>query len=176
MIDAGDEIKFLELNAFIREFSDAWRVRDAETLAGLCHPDTIWEDPSIPGPVTGQDGVAVHVRTTVSAFSDLVFERAGDPALSAAGTIAYWPWRMIGTNDGPIDPPGFPATGRPINVPGINVMSFREGLLWRNLAIYDRAGMARQLGLMPAPRSRAEQLYVTMAQLRSKMPQGDEGK
>lgn len=175
MVEPGDEISFLELNGFIREFADAWRDRDAETLAGLCHPDTIWEDPSVPGPVTGPDGVTAHVRTTVSAFSDLIFEPAGDPGLSAERTIAYWPWRMIGTNDGPIDPPGFPATGREIDVPGINVLSFREGLLWRNRAVYDRAYMARQLGLMPAPRSRAEQLYVTMAQLRSKMPLGDEG-
>lgn len=174
MVDPGDEIRFPDLKAFIQEFSDAWRTRDAETLTGLCHPETIWEDPSVPGPVSGREGVGGHIRTTASAFSDLVFEPAGDAALSSEQTIAYWPWRMIGTNDGPIDPPGFPATRRTIDVPGINVMSFRDGLLWRNRAVYDRADMARQLGLMPAPRSRAEQIYVTMAQLRSKMPLSDD--
>lgn len=77
---------------------------------------------------------------------------------------------MMGTNDGPIDPPGFPATGRRIDIGGVNVWRFRAGLLIENRTIYDRAEMARQLGLMPAPRSRAEQVYVSLAQLRSKIP------
>ena len=125
----------------------------------------------MPEPAVGRDAAAAQFETTIVAFSNLAFVPHGELALSGDKTIAYWPWLMTGKNDGPIDPPGFPATGREIEVPGVNVWSFRDGLLLENRTIYDRAQMAIQLGLMPVPRSRAERVYVTLAQLRSRMPE-----
>jgi hypothetical protein len=77
---------------------------------------------------------------------------------------------MAGTNTGPIDPPGLPATGRRMSIRGIDVWQFRDGLIWRYEAIYDFAAVGRQLGLLPARGSRAESLMIGARKLRARLP------
>jgi hypothetical protein len=72
------------------------------------------------------------------------------------------PWRMTGTNTGPIDPPGFAATGRSIDLEGVDHWWFREGLIARYRADYDSLGLMRQLGLMPASGSTPEKAIASL--------------
>jgi steroid delta-isomerase-like uncharacterized protein len=165
-----DKLKVAELRAFGERYMNAWNSHDADELAACCHEEIVWEDPVLPAPVRGPAAVADFLRDGVATFSDLAFEETGEPAISTDKTTAYVPWRMMGTNDGPLDPPGFPPTGRYIDINGVDVWRFRDGKLWRYRAVYDFNELARQLGLLPAPGSMPERVMVKAAQLRAKLP------
>ncbi|HET8673104.1 MAG TPA: hypothetical protein VFL87_05690, partial [Thermoleophilaceae bacterium] len=66
---------------------------------------------------------------------------------------------------GPIDPPGFAATGKPIVLEGVDHWWFRDGLVARNRADYDSLGLMRQLGIVAPPGSRGERSMVALQRL-----------
>lgn len=125
-------------------------------------------DPAI-GTVHGRAAVADWLRTCVRAFPDYRFEEPEPAYLARDGTKAILPWRMLGTNTGPIDPPGFAPTGRPLVLDGVDHWWFRDGLVARYRADYDSTGMARQLGLVPERGSRGERAMVRLQRLSARL-------
>jgi hypothetical protein len=69
---------------------------------------------------------------------------------------------------------GFAATGKRIELDGIDIYDFHEGLLARYRSRYDLSEFARQVGLAPARGSRAERtmafLQRTSMRLRRRKP------
>lgn len=171
-IGAGAEP--IESTEWLREFGEqylaAWNSRDPERVAERVAPDVVWIDPAMPEPARGREAVAQFARDSFTTFPDLTFEEPGEPALTPDALVAYVPWRMRGTNTGPIDPPGFAPTGRVIVVDGIDVWRFRDGLIWRYEAVYDFAALVAQLGLGPPRGGAAERAFVTAQRLRAKLP------
>jgi hypothetical protein len=76
---------------------------------------------------------------------------------------------MLGTNTGPIDPPGFAPTGRSVDIEGVDHWWFRDGLVARYRADYDSLGMLRQLGLMAPAGSALERLMVKLQRLGARL-------
>ncbi len=152
---------------WLREFADgymaAWNGADVEGIAARIADDVVWSDPALAEPARGRSAVADFARSSFVAFPDLRFAEPGPPAISADGLVAYAPWRMTATNTGPIDPPGFAATGKPVAIDGIDVWRFRDGLIWRYQALYDFSEVARQLGLLP-PRDGFAQVAIVRGQ------------
>lgn len=103
----------------------------------------IWIDPALAEPARGPSAVAEFAAASLAAFPDLTFTQPGAIAISDDSRAAYVPWCMSGTNSGPIEPPGFAATGRSIEISGFDVWQFRDGSLWRYEAIYDFSEMWR---------------------------------
>lgn len=169
----GEAAEPIESVDWLREFGErylaAWNAGDDEAVAACTSADVVWRDPALPGPARGRAGVAQFVRDSVRAFPDLSFAEAGEPAIAADGKAAYIPWLMTATNTGPIEPPGFAATGRSITVRGFDVWEFRGGLIWRYEAIYDFSEVVRQLGLMPPRGGWAERAMVRAQRLRAKL-------
>jgi steroid delta-isomerase-like uncharacterized protein len=172
--ELGAGAERIESMEWLREFGEryqaAWSARDPDAVAACVTEDIVWEDPALNEPARGRAEVAGFVRMSVTAFPDLGFSEVGAPAISEDGLVAYVPWRMTGTNTGPIDPPGFAPTGRTIEVDGVDLWQFRDGLIWRYRAAYDFATPARQLGLLPAPGGLAEKGMVAVQRLRSRLP------
>ena len=170
----GEGAEPIESMEWLREFGEryeaAWNSGDAAAVAACAHEEVIWIDPALAEPAMGRVGVADFVRTSVQAFPDLTFSEPGEPAIADDSLAAYVPWQMTGTNSGPIDPPGFAATGKRIEVKGFDVWQFRDGLIWRYEAIYDFSQLARQLGLFPPRGGFAERALVGVQRLRSKLP------
>ena len=110
----------------------------------------------------GPGAVAGWVRTCARAFPDYRFEESEGPYLASDGSKAIVVWRMLGTNTGPLDPPGFAPTNRSFVLDGVDHWWFRDGLLARYRADYDLNGVLRQLGLVPQPGSAAERAMVTL--------------
>ena len=75
------------------------------------------------------------------------------------------PWRMTGTNTGSFDPPGFAPTGRPVDLTGIDVLRFRDGLIWRYRSVNNYSEIARQLGLAFSRNGMAEKTAVRAQRL-----------
>ena len=86
-------------------------------------------------------------------------------AVAPNDQTAYVPWRMTGTNTGSFDPPGYAPTGRPLDLRGIDVMQFHNGLIYRYEAVYNYSDVARQLGLTLPRNGRLERLAVTAQRL-----------
>lgn len=171
-IGAGAEA--IESVGWLVEFGErylaAWNSHDPAAVAACAHADVIWVDPALAEPARGRAEVAAFAEASCAGFPDLRFSEPGPPAITDDSLAAYVPWRMTATNSGPIDPPGFAATGKTIDVKGFDVWQFRDGLIWRYEAIYDFSEIARQLGLMPPRGGVAERAMVRAQRLRSKLP------
>jgi hypothetical protein len=150
---------------FLEEFGhrwlDAWNRHHPEGLARLCTEDVEFTDPAI-GTVHGREAVADWVRTCDRAFPDYRFEEPEPPYLARDRPKAIVPWRMLATNTGPIEPPGFAATGRPMVLEGVDHWWFTGDLVSRYRADYDLNGLLRQLGIVPEPGSRGERAMVLL--------------
>jgi steroid delta-isomerase-like uncharacterized protein len=150
---------------FVTDFGHRWLVawndRDAEGVAALCTEDIEFFDPAIQT-VHGRAAIADWLRQCTRMFPDYHFEEPEPPYISRDRPKVIAPWRMTGTNTGPIDPPGFAPTGKPVVIEGVDHWEFRDGLVARYRADYDSVGLMRQLGLMPPPGSRAEQAMVRL--------------
>src|SRR5918994_531491 len=149
----------IESMDWLREFGEryqaAWTAHDPEAVAACVAEDVVWEDPALPEPARGRAEVAEFVRMGATAFPDYRFSEPGAPAID---------------DDGLVDPPGFAPTGRSFEVEGVDLWRFRGGLIWRYSAVYDFAGMARQLGLLPGRGGRAEKGIVGVQRLRARLP------
>lgn len=151
--------------AFLQDFShrwlEAWNNHDGEALAQLVAEDVEFFDPAI-GTVHGRPPVAEWVRQCSRAFPDYRFEEPEPGYIAQDRPKAIVPWLMRGTNSGPIDPPGFAPTGKPIVLEGVDHWWFRDGLVQRYRADYDSLGLMRQLGIVAAPGSRGERAMVAL--------------
>ena len=159
------------LDDFAHLWIEEWNRHDGDALAVLCTADVEFTDPAI-GTVHGRAAVAEWVRTCDRAFPDYRFEEPEPGYLAREGAKAIVPWRMLGTNTGPIDPPGFAPTGRAIVLQGVDHWWFRDGLVARYRADYDSMGMMRQLGLVPERGSRAERSMAAMQRLGARVRRG----
>jgi steroid delta-isomerase-like uncharacterized protein len=152
------------LDEFAHRWLEAWNRHDGDAVARLCTEDVEFTDPAI-GTVYGRAAVVKWVRACAQAFPDYRFEEPEPAYLASDRPKAIVPWRMIATNTGPLDPPGFAPTGKPMVLDGVDHWWFRGGLVARYRADYDLNGVLRQLGLVPAQGSRAEQGVIALQRL-----------
>jgi steroid delta-isomerase-like uncharacterized protein len=159
------------LDDFARRWMAAWNAHDAEGLSALCAADVDFFDPAIQT-IRGRAAVADWVRRCTRAFPDYRFEEPEPPYPARGAAKAIAPWRMTGTNSGPLDPPGFAPTGRAVVIEGVDHWWFGDGLVARYRADYDLSGVLRQLGLAPQPGSRGEQALVRLQRLAMRLRGG----
>jgi steroid delta-isomerase-like uncharacterized protein len=163
------EAASLDLAQFCARYLAAWNGHDATTVADLVTDDIVWEDPALPAPARGVPAVQEFMRTAWVTFPDLRFDETDDPHCTFdAGRVA-WRWRMRGTMTGPIEPPGFAPTGRAMEVEGVDLWRMRDGRIAHLRAYYDVDGLARQLGLAPAPGSGAEKAVAAVQRLQARL-------
>ena len=112
--------------------------------------------------------VFLMLGAPIRAFPDLRFSGSEPAVLEVSGDLVLWRWRMEGTHQGVIDPPGFAPTGRSMRVEGVDRWVMREGRICDYRAFYDMNEVARQLGIAPAPGSRAERAAVALQRLQAR--------
>jgi steroid delta-isomerase-like uncharacterized protein len=158
-----------ELREFVERYEAAWNGCDTDAMAQLVTEDIVWADPALPEPARGIPAVQEFMRTSFRAFPDLRFSEPDPPAMAVNGDTVLWVWHMEGTNRGAIDPPGFAPTGRTMRVDGIDQWTMRDGRIARYRAFYDMNDLARQLGIVPLPGSRAERGMVALQRLQARL-------
>jgi steroid delta-isomerase-like uncharacterized protein len=158
---------------WMREFADryleAWNERDPGRMAPLVTDDVVWTDPALPEPARGVAAVQEFMRTSWRAFPDLRFEEPSPSHLSISGDTVAWTWRMHGTMTGPVEPPGFAPTGRPMTIDGVDLWIMRGERIAIYRAFYDLTDLTRQLGILPAAGSRAERATVALQRLQARL-------
>jgi glyoxylase-like metal-dependent hydrolase (beta-lactamase superfamily II)/predicted ester cyclase len=125
--------------------------RDVETMAELWAADG---DEHIAGQVdaVGPAGVREYFTEFFAAFPDFALEVR---STVTEGDRSAVHWTALGTHLGTLW--GVEPTGARVTFEGIDLLAVRDGLIVRNDAVADTLSIARQLGLVPAGGSPAEQ-------------------
>jgi steroid delta-isomerase-like uncharacterized protein len=158
-----------ELPAEIRDFGErwlaAWGSRSPDRIVALCTEEVLWEDPALDTPLRGRVAVRTLLAETFRAFPDLEFTLVEAPCLSPDGTLAAVAWKVSGTMLGPLDPPGFGPTGRRLELEGVDLYDFRDGLISRMRTRYDVLEWLRQMGAAPPRGGRVERMLMRAQRL-----------
>jgi steroid delta-isomerase-like uncharacterized protein len=155
-----------------RRFVAAWNALDDEALAAMCSEDVVWHDPTMPEPARGPEDVRAFVTATALAFPDLQLEALDSPFISRAEPVALLRYRLTATMHGPWRYSGLAATGRRLEVLGVDEWTFRGELLSHYRSYFDRAEMGRQLGVLPPAGSGADRAMTRLQNLRIRLRGG----
>ncbi len=148
---------------------DALQRRDLDAVAQLQHDDVV-EDFVVLGVFRGKLAVRSYFEELFAAVPDLALT---PDRIVADGDHAAVPWRFSGTFSGGSFQ-GIHATGRRVELRGVDVMHIVDGLLIENTIYYDGLSFARQIGMLPRAASRGDRAmtaaFNAATDLRSTLP------
>jgi steroid delta-isomerase-like uncharacterized protein len=149
-----------QLADFLDRWETAWNTHDLDLLSSLVSSDVVWEDPAMFGEtVHGRDRFRAFTAILFNAFPDVHFEGIGEPYLALEGEGLSLPWRMTGTFTGELASWGerhmarhvtWAPTGRSLDITGVDLYEFRDGLISGWTISYDLYGFCQQVGLLPS--------------------------
>jgi steroid delta-isomerase-like uncharacterized protein len=91
--------------------------------------------------IRGRDGYKGLVAGFRQAFPDLEFEINHLYEVDDDTVVGHW--TMTGTNEGPYF--GKPPTGASVEMPGMDIVMFRDGKIVENYEVADELGLLEQL-------------------------------
>jgi steroid delta-isomerase-like uncharacterized protein len=131
--------------ATMRRAYDLLNSGDVDEFGTLLADDFV-EHEQTPGLEPTREGVMQFFRMYRAAFPDLRFEP--EDVLVDGGKVAVR-YRATGTHSG--DFMGMPATGKGMDVQGVDIVRFGDdGLGHEHWGVFDAMTMMQQLGLVPA--------------------------
>ena len=126
--------------------TEAFNAHDIDAFSAVLTDDAVFR---APGGVSGagKQACAEHYAGWFTAFPDA---HAVVHALHVSGDVAVEEGTFTGTHRGPLPGPAgdIAPTGRPVTVPYIQVLRFRDGLHASFSLMYDRLLMLEHLGLV----------------------------
>jgi hydroxyacylglutathione hydrolase len=126
--------------------------RDVDAAAACWAPDGV--DNFVGQTVAeGPAGVRAFFGELFGAFPDFAFEVE---SMVAEGDRVAVRWHATGTFAGASSFQGIEPTGARVTLTGLDLLDVRGGQIVHNDAFSDGVGLARQLGLLPPPGSRAD--------------------
>jgi steroid delta-isomerase-like uncharacterized protein len=144
------------LEDFMQRWEGAWNSHEAERLLELMTEDIVYDDSAWPTTMRGHAEVRAFLEFCWRAFPDLRFETVDGPYVAAGEARAAFFWVGRGTHVGPIEPPGFAATGKEVELRGADFHHYRDGRVFRLRVVHDMMDLGRQLGTLPQPGSPVE--------------------
>jgi steroid delta-isomerase-like uncharacterized protein len=132
--------------AQMRTAYDLLNAGDVEGFAGLLSDDFV-EHEQAPGLAAGKEGVVQFFTMYRAAFPDLHFE---PEQFFVNGDTASVYVHVTGTHQG--DFMGIPATGKSVDIHGVDIVRFGDdGVGREHWGVFDAMGMMQQLGVVPGP-------------------------
>ena len=122
-------------------FGEAVNTGDLDAIDGLVHPNSVDHDPA-PGQQPGPEGYKQFFTELRTAFPDLHIEVENLVADDDNVAFAY---TLTGTHQGPFQ--GHGATGKSVQVRGLQISKFAEGKMTERWGSTDEMGILTQLGL-----------------------------
>ncbi|MEA2401470.1 MAG: hypothetical protein QOK00_1873 [Thermoleophilaceae bacterium] len=154
--------KALENHA--RAYFDALARRDADGMAEHWAEDGVVDLVPL-GILRGRDEISAFFREMFAAFPDL--ETTVMRVVAGQNDVAV-EWRMNGNFTGsPFQ--GVEATGRPVELRGVDMIEVADGKNVTNTAYYDGMAFARGAGLLPAQDSGAERAMKSAVNAATKL-------
>jgi glyoxylase-like metal-dependent hydrolase (beta-lactamase superfamily II)/ketosteroid isomerase-like protein len=139
--------------AVARRYFDAIAARDIDTAVALWAPGGR-ENVRGQVDVRAPEGVREFIGGLMGAMPDMQMEVL---ETTTEGERCAVHWQILGTFAGPEPMSGVQATGHPVQLEGVDVLTVRDGLVQANDAFPDGLSFARQIGLMPPQGSSGEQ-------------------
>ncbi len=154
---------------FVKRWEAAWNSHEPDRLLELMTDDIVYDDSAWPTTMRGHDDVRHFLDSVWRAFPDLRFELTDGPYLATGEPKAAF--RSVGsaTHTGPIDPPGFAATGKRIEFEGADFHEYRDGRVCRLRIVFDMMDLGRQIGTLPQPGSPMEKAGAAAQRLAVKV-------
>jgi hydroxyacylglutathione hydrolase len=115
------------------------------------------------------EGVREFLGELIDAVPDLSMEVV---STTAEGERCGVHWRLRGTFAGPGSFGGVAPTGSPLDIEGFDLVTVSDGLIQGNEAFTDSMTFARQVGMMPAQGSGAEQRMTGAFNARTRLVDG----
>lgn len=137
-------------------YFDAIHARDLDAMAA------IWK----PGSIDTLHGMAaLKVPGDLRTYFGNMFRAFPDFEMTVAEMVAYGDkaavrWRATGSFTGPGKFEGLTATGKSIDMEGLDLLTIEDGLIVANFAYTNAMEMARQLGALPPAGSVAEKAML----------------
>jgi glyoxylase-like metal-dependent hydrolase (beta-lactamase superfamily II)/predicted ester cyclase len=119
--------------------------------------------------VLAPDGVREFIGGLLEAVPDLSMTVV---STTSEGDRCGVHWRLRGTFAGPGDFGGIAPTGNPIDLEGFDLVTVENGLIVNNDAFTDSMTFARQVGMMPAQDSGAEQRMMGAFNAKTRLTSG----
>ena len=130
-----------------RSFFEAWEKRDFDALGKYFAEGVSFNDPPRNQVIKGKKDLSDFYESWALACPD---STCGATVIAASGDTVAVEGVWVGTNSGPFGP--FPATGRSVSMPWVNVLRFNgEGQITDGAGYYDQLTPLTQLGHMRVP-------------------------
>jgi steroid delta-isomerase-like uncharacterized protein len=133
--------------AALTKFAEAVNTGNYDLFTAVVAPDCVDHDPAA-GQVAGPQGYRALFSEMRRAFPDMKVEVAALVADEYAIAFAY---TFSGTQNGPLM--GIPATGRKVEIRGMQISKFADGKMVERWGSSDQLGMLQQIGAAVIPRS-----------------------
>ncbi len=140
--------------------------RDTARMPEIFTEDIVFVDDAWPETVRGHAEMKRFLGALWTAFPDFRFEMI-DAYLGEAEGSAAAHVRVSGTMNGPLDPPGFAPTGRPLATEYGGFYEFDGERIKRGRIIVNMNDAATQLGALPPPGSRGERAAVMVQRVQA---------
>mgnify|MGYP000344972796 CR=1 FL=1 len=140
----------VDLERTARAYVTMWNERDVAAIPRLVSETFVMHDPAAPATgVAGPKGEA-HGRAGLEQFVELIHTAFPDFEISVldmlvGADLAMYEVRLTMTHDGPLG--GLPPTGRPVEIRGVSVLRFEDGLIAEHRFHADVSDVGEQLGL-----------------------------
>jgi glyoxylase-like metal-dependent hydrolase (beta-lactamase superfamily II)/predicted ester cyclase len=164
-----------DVESLARRYFDAINARDLEAAVGM------WADggrENVRGQVdvTAPEGVRAFIGELLEAVPDVRFELLSTTTEQERCAVQ---WRLTGTFAGPGSIGGIQPTGHPVTMEGIDLLTVRDGKIQSNDAFPDSISLPRQIGMLPAQGSAADQRLLGAFNARTRLTSrlaGDEAR
>jgi steroid delta-isomerase-like uncharacterized protein len=130
------------------EYESAYSKLDYSGLASFYASDAVFADPI--SRHEGREAIGAFFEEADKPFSDIRFEVS---RLIEEGNVLVAEWVWGATNTGPLTMPDgteIPATHKAVELPGVSIVSVRDGKITSHRDYFDSASMIGQLGLIPS--------------------------
>src|SRR5437764_4642910 len=112
----------------------------------------------------GADEIAAYFEEAFRALPDFHMEVL---AIAEQGDDVFVHWRLTGTHLGRLQ--GIEPTGKRVEIDGMDHFVLRDGTVISNFVVFDQMQYALQLGLLPAPDSKADRAVKGAFNARTKL-------
>jgi len=140
-----------------RAIFDALGKKELDAAFEFLGPDTVDDFVAI-GEIRGKPAIRRFFDELFAAFPD--FEMTTQRIIADRGT-AVVQWHAAGTFCGGAFQ-GIEATGRHVEIRGVDVMEISDGKVRHNTIYYDGASFARQIGMLPHSGSRTDKAVLSV--------------
>ena len=129
----------------VTDVLEFWNSRDVEGVLNFYDDEISWRNVAMEETYEGKAEVGAFLTRLFSAISDLNFSVSHK---IARGDNVAEQWLLAGTHTGTLF--GVPATGRAVSLPGMSMVTLRDGKFLRDEFYFDSGIFLRQIGLMPS--------------------------